>query len=56
MRILNVGCQKVFSIFRNKEELKFLQNLMIEYPISSVDTSHLFQKLSSEVQKYNSII
>ena len=48
--------KKVFSIFRNKEELKFLQSLMIEYPISSVDTSHLFQKLSSEVQKYNSII
>ena len=45
--------KKVFQFFRNKEELKFLQSLMIEYPISSVDTSHLFQNL---VVKYKNII
>ena len=44
---------KVFSIYRNLEELKFLQSLNIEYPISLVDTSHLANILKQKINEFH---
>ncbi len=41
--------KKVLAIYRNQKELQILRELEIDYPISSVDTSHLLQKLIKEV-------
>ena len=40
------------SIYRNKEELKILLNMGVNYPVSSVDTSHIKQKLTDESKEF----
>ena len=44
--------KKVFSIYRNLEELKFLKRLIIDYPISSVDTFHLAKTLKQNIDEF----
>ena len=46
--------KKVFSIYRNNKELDYLKSLSIEFPIASVDTFHILEKLKKEVEIYNS--
>ena len=48
--------KKVFALYRNKDELRFLNDIGIEFPIASVDTSHLLQKLKKEVDEYKKLI
>lgn len=44
--------KKTLSIFRNQTELKILLELGVDFPISSVDTSHLMQKLKVESEYF----
>ena len=44
--------KKILSIYRNKNELDYLNKLGVDFPISSVDTSHLMQKLKIESENY----
>ncbi len=44
--------KKLMSLFRNEEELEVLMNLDIDFPIASVDTSHLILKLKKETELY----
>ncbi len=44
--------KKIFAIYRNDNELKILFNLGVDYPIASVDTSNLVNKLREENLKY----
>ena len=46
--------KKTLSIYRNKEELEYLIKLGVDFPISSVDTSHLMNKLKQEEENYRS--
>ena len=48
--------KKVCAIYRNKKELDILHKLAIEFPIASVDTSHLMIKLTNESEQYNKTI
>ena len=47
--------KKILSIYRNKEELDILSALGVDFPISSVDTSHLISKLKEESEYFNKI-
>ena len=42
----------ILSIYRDKKELDLLCKLGVDYPIASVDTSHLIQKLVKESEYY----
>ena len=44
--------KKILSIYRDKKELDLLCKLGVDFPISSVDTSHLLQKLTQESEYY----
>lgn len=44
--------KKVFAIYRSLEELEILREFEVEYPIASVDTSHLSRILKKEVDLY----
>ena len=45
----------ILSIYRNKKELDLLYKLGVDFPIASVDTSHLMQKLLEESEYYHKI-
>ena len=47
--------KKVMSIYRNKEELEKLIRLGVDFPVASVDTSHIKQKLLIESQNYSKL-
>ena len=47
--------KQVLSIYRDKKELDLLCKLGVDFPIASVDTSHLIQKLAEESDYYNKI-
>ena len=49
---VKINNKKIMSIYRNKEELKILLNMGVNYPVSSVDTSHIKQKLTDESQEF----
>ncbi len=42
----------ILSIYRDKKELNLLCKLGVDFPIASVDTSHLIQKLKQESENY----
>ena len=44
--------KKILSIYRNKQELDLLIKLGVDFPIASVDTSHLITKLKVESEYY----
>tara|TARA_A100001011_G_scaffold400789_1_gene518857 strand:+ start:5621 stop:6352 length:732 start_codon:yes stop_codon:yes gene_type:complete len=44
--------KKILSIYRDKKELDLLNKLGVDFPIASVDTSHLMQKLKIESEHY----
>ena len=44
--------KQVLAIYRDKRELDLLCKLGVDFPIASVDTSHLIQKLSKEKENY----
>ena len=43
------------AIYRNKEELEILNNLGVDIPIASVDTSHFLKKLKAEYNLFKMI-
>ena len=47
--------KKIMSLYRNKKELETLIKMKIDFPIASVDTSHLMQKLKKESFTYKSL-
>ena len=47
--------KKILSIYRDKKELDLLCKLGVDFPIASVDTSHLMQKLLEESEYYHKI-
>ncbi len=47
--------KKIMSLYRNKKELETLIQMKIDFPISSVDTSHFMQKLKKESFTYKSL-
>ena len=47
--------KQILSIYRDKKELDLLCKLGVNFPIASVDTSHLIQKLEQEFNYYNKI-
>ena len=47
--------KQVLSIYRDKKELDLLFQLGVDFPIASVDTSHLIQKLAQESDYYNKL-
>ena len=47
-----INKKPILSIYRNKKELDLLCKLGVNFPIASVDTSHLIQKLSDESEYY----
>ena len=49
---VKINNKKIMSIYRNKEELKILLNMGVNYPVSSVDTSHIKQKLTDESKEF----
>ena len=44
--------KQILAIYRDKKELDLLFKLGVDFPIASVDTSHLIQKLSKEKEYY----
>ena len=44
--------KQILAIYRDKKELDLLCKLGVDFPIASVDTSHLIQKLSKEKENY----
>ena len=44
--------KQILAIYRDKRELDLLCKLGVDFPIASVDTSHLIQKLSKEKEYY----
>ena len=44
--------KQILAIYRDKRELDILYKLGVDFPIASVDTSHLIQKLSKEKEYY----
>ena len=50
-----INKKQILSIYRNKKELDLLCKLGVDFPIASVDTSHLIQKLAQESKYYNKI-
>ena len=44
--------KQTLAIYRDKRELDLLCKLGVDFPIASVDTSHLIQKLSKEKEYY----
>ncbi len=47
--------KQVLSIYRDQKELDILFKLGVDFPIASVDTSHLTQKLAKESYYYKKI-
>ena len=47
--------KKILSIYRNKKELECLIEVGVDFPVSSVDTSHLMNKLKKEREAYKEI-
>ena len=47
--------KKIMSIFRNKKELETLINMGVNYPVASVDTSQIMQKLTNVSEEYSEI-
>ncbi len=47
--------KKVMAIYRTKEELEILNNIGVDIPIASVDTSQFFNKLKNEVDLFKKI-
>lgn len=47
--------KKILSIYRNREELDLLFKIGVDFPIASVDTSHLIKKLKAESEYYQQI-
>ena len=43
------------SIYRTKEELEILNDIGVDIPISSVDTSHIANKLKNEYDLFTKI-
>ena len=44
--------KQILSIYRDEKELDLLCKLGVDFPIASVDTSHLIQKLAKESEQY----
>tara|TARA_B100001109_G_scaffold251094_1_gene245105 strand:- start:113 stop:844 length:732 start_codon:yes stop_codon:yes gene_type:complete len=44
--------KKILAIYRNKKELDLLNQLGVDIPVASVDTSHLIMKLKEEKENY----
>ena len=49
---LTVNKKQILAIYRNSKELDLLCELGVDFPIASVDTSHLIKKLSQESEYY----
>lgn len=47
--------KKIMAIYRTKQELEILNNLGVDIPIASVDTSHFFNKLKTEFNLFKTI-
>ena len=47
--------KKVMAIYRTKEELEILNNVGVDIPIASVDTSHFVNKLKNEYDLFSRI-
>ncbi len=47
--------KKVMAIYRTKEELEILNNIGVDIPVSSVDTSHFVNKLKAECDLFKTI-
>ena len=47
--------KQVMAIYRTKEELEILNNIGVNIPIASVDTSHLVNKLKAEYNSFKTI-
>ena len=47
--------KKIMSIYRTKEELEILNNIGVDIPIASVDTSHISNKLKNEYDLFRKI-
>ena len=43
------------AIYRTKEELEILNDIGVDIPIASVDTSHIFKKLKNEYDFFKEI-
>ena len=44
--------KQILAIYRDAKELDLLCELGVDFPIASVDTSHLIEKLSQESEYY----
>ena len=47
--------KKIMSIYRTQEELEILNNIGVDIPIASVDTSHILNKLKNEYDLFTKI-
>ena len=47
--------KKVMAIYRTKEELEILNNIGVDIPVASVDTSHFVNKLQAECNLFRTI-
>ena len=47
--------KKVMAIYRTKEELEILNNININIPVASVDTSHFVNKLKAECDLFKKL-
>ncbi len=47
--------KKVAAIYRNKEELNLLNEIGVQFPIFSVDTSIILESLSNQVSNYKNL-
>ena len=47
--------KKIMSIYRTREELEILNNIGVDIPIASVDTSHIANKLKNEYDLFKKI-
>ena len=54
-KIASKNNQKIMAIYRTKEELEILNNIGVDIPIASVDTSHIFNKLKNEFDFFKKI-
>ena len=57
--LVNIAKQrnkKIMSLYRNKKELETLIKMKIDFPIASVDTSQLMQKLKKESLTFEDLI
>ena len=47
--------KKVMAIYRTKEELQILNNIGVDIPVASVDTSHFVNKLKAECNLFKTL-